>query len=301
VLPGLALSRGVDEAVASEAHRIYVFERLPHHLAPHALRPGEMARRLGRAFGLVLAFAILAGLSGRSGRLRRLGGFVSGATLIALVGLCICSFAEVDSPRAAAWLRLYWFRLFDAAITLGVAQLVVRLIASQWRGRPNWAALGLLCAVGLGSWHLVDVTVRRRADERAPADRKLADAADWRDACDWIVEHTPPDAVFLVPRQSQTFRWYTDRAEVVNQKDIPQNAAGIVEWWRRIGAIYRHRDAEGDLRWYGSLAERSPNELQALGEEFGAAYLVAEADPTLQLPLVYQNANYAVYRLGGER
>ena len=46
------------------------------------------------------------------------------------------------------------------------------------------------------------------------------------------------DALFLTPRMSQTFRWYASRGEVVNWKDIPQDAKGIVEWWRRLGEIW---------------------------------------------------------------
>src|SRR5690606_16712555 len=37
LLPALALERNTDPAIAQEAARIYVFDRLPHHLAPLTL------------------------------------------------------------------------------------------------------------------------------------------------------------------------------------------------------------------------------------------------------------------------
>ena len=40
-----------------------------------------------------------------------------------------------------------------------------------------------------------------------------------------IRPNTPPDAPFITPRLNVSFKWRTGRPEVVNRKDIPQDAA----------------------------------------------------------------------------
>jgi hypothetical protein len=49
--------------------------------------------------------------------------------------------------------------------------------------------------------------------------------------------------------------------------------------------------------WLKSLTERTPKELQALGEQFGAEYLVTDSTPALDLPCLYRNDAYAIYGL----
>ena len=40
--------------------------------------------------------------------------------------------------------------------------------------------------------------------------------------------------MFLTPRESFAFKWMAERAEYVCYKDCPQDAAGILEWNRRL-------------------------------------------------------------------
>jgi hypothetical protein len=142
--------------------------------------------------------------------------------------------------------------------------------------------------------------VYRRSEYPFPlADKKMADPAGWREICTWVADHTPPDALFITPRNSQSFRWYSGRAEVVGSKDIPQDAAGIVQWWRRVNDLYRERRETIKPGWYRSLADERPERLQEMGEKYGADYLITDAQPPLvALELVSPpSASYAVYRL----
>jgi hypothetical protein len=126
----------------------------------------------------------------------------------------------------------------------------------------------------------------------------VANLAAWREMCQWIAEETPADAVFLTPRLDQTFRWYAARAQVVSRKDIPQDAPGIVEWWRRNVRIYQANAGTLEARWRTSLAELGARELEALGRQFGASYVITTAEPPLALARVGpRNASYAIYRL----
>ena len=59
IVPALMLTRGVPADTVAEATRIYVFDRLPHHLALLTLPRGEATRRLaGHAVLLVILFIV---------------------------------------------------------------------------------------------------------------------------------------------------------------------------------------------------------------------------------------------------
>ena len=106
---------------------------------------------------------------------------------------------------------------------------------------------------------------------RPPRSDRLPDYPAWRAACDWVAQpqNIPPDAVFLTPRMSQTFRWYAHRAEVATWKEIPQDAASIVEWWRRILDMHSTGNEWPEERWYHSLADLGPQRLRELGASTG--------------------------------
>ena len=132
---------------------------------------------------------------------------------------------------------------------------------------------------------------------RPPADASIDELTSWREMCDWAATETPTDALFLTPRLAQTFRWYAGRSEVVSRKDVPQDAAGIVEWWRRLNRIYA-TDLGSREVWRESLAELGATRLNELGAEFGADYVITAAYPVVNLQRVGPlNGSFAIYRL----
>ena len=173
-------------------------------------------------------------------------------------------------------LRFYWFRLADVAVPLGVALWASAGSSDQSApaaasGRVSWDACCWLAVVvamaaishGRLRGHAVvfPAAARRPAwgprrlgvgcrwlahpgqtpiFPRQPRADRLADYAAWREACDWASqpEHISPEATFLTPRMSQTFKWYAGRGEAGTWKELPQDAQGIVEWWRRMQAFY---------------------------------------------------------------
>ena len=164
-----------------------------------------------------------------------------------------------------------------------------------------WHAVGLVLALVVAGGHLGQTIWWRHLDPRPPADSGIANLEAWREVCDWAAAETEPEAIFLTPRLAQTFRWYAGRAEVVNRKDIPQDAEGIVEWWRRNRRIYGSA-AESPTMWHESLAELGPQRLRQLGAEFGADYVITSAYPALNLERVGPiNASFAIYRLPGKQ
>jgi hypothetical protein len=293
LVPAMMLTWGVDTHVVRDANRIYVFDRLYHHLLPQRFPPWYIVRHL-LLVGFLAAIAVQVPPSERFWRLRA---FVAASVAIAAAGMALSLLAAIDADLAAALLRYYWFRMSDVMVPLGAA-LVGSAILYRWQStRPNWHLLGVAVAVILVGLHFVDLPARRRADPRPPADASIANLEAWREVCQWAAAETPPDSVFLIPRLAHTFRWYAGRSEVVNRKDIPQDAPGIVEWWRRNCRIYG-APPESSARWHDSLAELGSRRLLELGAEFGADYVITSAYPSLNLPRVGpRNPSFAIYRL----
>jgi hypothetical protein len=293
LLPALALTRGVSAEIVAEANRIYVFDRLYHHLLPQRFPPLFVVRHL-------LLIAALAGLvyfAPRNREFLRLRAFVAASVGISAVGMLIGMLTPIHSDLAAALLRYYWFRTSDVMVPLGAALMLGSILYRWQTTRPAWHALGLVAALAIVGCQLGETMWRRQLDPRPPADEGIANVAAWREACQWAAAETAPDAVFLTPRLSQTFRWYAGRAEVVNRKDIPQDARGIVEWRRRNELIHG-MPAGSPTAWHESLAELGSRRLRELGAEFGADYVITTAYPALNLPRVGPiNPSVAIYRL----
>ncbi|MEL6898947.1 MAG: DUF6798 domain-containing protein, partial [Planctomycetota bacterium] len=86
--------------------------------------------------------------------------------------------------------------------------------------------------------------------------------AQWRDACRWAHDNTPPGTMFITPRHQQTFKFYSLRGEVANRKDVPQNAAALIDWQTRMQRVYPD-GVRADFR-YDTLAQ--------LKADYGAEY-----------------------------
>jgi hypothetical protein len=98
----------------------------------------------------------------------------------------------------------------------------------------------------------------------------------------------------------QTFKWYAGRSEVGSWKDVPQNAAAVVQWWHRMRDLYPRSVVRGGLV---SLGEER---LRELGDKYDADYVVVDRHRSprpLLLPRVYprrfttDTPAYEVYRL----
>ncbi len=302
LLPTLMLNSGTDRAVVAQAHQLYVYTRLPHHLNVAQI-PAVFIRRF---VILTIFWAAIVWATSAGERLRRIHTFVLGTVVLALIGGAMSALSLIEKDWAAVWLRFYWFRLSDAMVPLGVAMAVGWFAVEQLKS-PSWVGrvwLGLVIAVV--AIHVGSHAVERVVPVPPPGFRLVhrwaspaEDYVAWRKACDWIANSgkIPADARFLTPRMAQTFKWYAQRPEVVNWKELPQDAEAIVEWWQRLLDI--HSTGSGNPRefWFSALSLRSPRQLQELGQRYDAQYVITAARPRLDLPEVYRNRVYAVYRL----
>jgi hypothetical protein len=322
---GLALTHGVDSQTIANADAIYVWQRLPHHLSADHFQIGFPSRHML----LWIVWLLLLTISPADGAKRRFRWMVSTAMLLAGIGYCLVLVSHWNADFAASMLRYYWFRMSDVFIPLGVTLVGLnwllqigglpavnhssesseqlpqegRAQSKQSVPRPRsiqlwWAAL-ILIAIGdlaLQFEHFPAELACCGLPATTPRADKEVVYDDWRDVCRWAAEHTDRESLFLTPRMSQTFRWYAGRAEVVNWKDIPQNAEGIVEWWRRLGEIWGVGTAAGPIQ---SLELLPPPRLADLAAKYKAEYAVIQilpGVPRLALKELYSNNSYAVYR-----
>ena len=297
--PALMLSVGVDPAVRAAATRIYVTERLPHHLLPRTFADGMIARHLLAVFVSWLIAKHLPESDARS----RLHGFALAALAISLAGYCIAFTETVNADVAYGLLKFYWFRLSDglaplalaigAATILAEARVLEKLFGSA--AAVRWVVL-LLLAIDLGNesrhWQLPGRDVVPRAD-------KFMNFDSWRDICGWVANNTPADVCFIVPRRAGSFVWRTGRAEVVNWKNIPQAPESIIEWRQRLVDCFSR---DGSLKGMETDAAALGREhLLTVAKNYAASHAVVAADaPGLDGPgltRVHANDHYAVYRI----
>ncbi|MEM9352386.1 MAG: DUF6798 domain-containing protein [Planctomycetota bacterium] len=295
--PALRLNAGVSPEVAREAARIYVFDRLAHHLAPLS-KPGfwildRAARHAVMIVLFVVAWQWLKPRAAAQG-LERVCRFAAATLLFSAAGLAWETATAGDETLAASLLRYYPFRMADVALPVAVALAAPAvLVAVDRRTRYTAPATVLLCL--LPAWHFSSVVATRLVDPTAPADRGVLLPDDWVDVCRWTRENTPPDAVFLGPRSGQSFHWRAGRADVANWKDIPQDAAGIVAWRRVCRDLFEGVDEAGHWYTFYSLASQGTAKVADNAYRYGADFVLTERYPVLQLPVVYGNGSYTVY------
>ncbi len=305
VVPALGLTAGVDAATRVAATKIYVVDRLSHHLLPRTFADGMIARHLLA----VAVWWLLSALLPASVARRRITVFTLATLAISAAGICI-SLLEPWAPATAySLLRFYWFRLADVAVPFALATTLAAVLADRdacsrvAAGRPAWlraAAIGLLAldlAVQSSHWPLAG------RDAVAPrADGKLV-AAAWDDICTWVREHAPADACFLTPRGAASFSWRTGRREVVSWKNSPQDAASLVEWRKRIVDCFSRSGSLAEME--RSTVSLGPDRVREVTTRYGADHAIVPVDAPLfdSIPgeRLYANSAYAVYRLARDQ
>jgi hypothetical protein len=311
VIPALLLTMNATAEQSTAAARIYSYLRISHHLLP-ANFPSEWFIRhaaLMMMLYLIVCFAPL------GGRLRRLVWICVGANLIALIGLAVGLVPSVAPDLGAKLLRYYWFRLGDALVPLGIAFWAMHAIAHRRGGTAStrWlrtaSAWGLLIYAGFAfidsTWSRHRVGIPPSTSHRllgfapnASVRAQRQSHSDWVAVCNWARVATPADEVFLTPRHQQTFKWYAERAEVVNWKDVPQDAKSLVEWKRRFYRVFPRE--LGRMR-----VSIRYDTLRGFRDEYNVRFMIVDNRVAgNQLPLVkiypleqQDNQTYSVYEL----
>jgi hypothetical protein len=329
LVPALALNFGVDTATTEMGAMIYVFARLPHHLRVYGFSNERWESHALLIF-ITMATAWIAWFILRYGKEIRTSEqpdslapdyqlilMTCGVGVVfALIGTVIdVSLSSWAVNWSANWLRYYWFRWNDVAWPVALCTLVLastyrlsRMSYQQsWRLAAQlfcWTILlvpgGMLCTQRWYEFQSRDNIPP--ADDRSLIFANTTQAVrqrtydDWRNACQWIRTETPADSLWLTPRNQQTFKWNAQRAEVVCWKDSPQNATDLVEWNRRVDAVFPRNELGGPVPL---------NQTRAIDlyRQFNFDYILMDlrVDPQpLTLPIVFRNDTFAVFQMKPE-
>ena len=275
--PAWQLNQGVPADVAGEAAVIYVYRRLAHHLVfQHFPLPAI-------AFHFLAWGAFSAGWLALRGDLavQRVGKLVWGAGALLLMGIAINLWGQWSPESAARVARFYWFRTSDWILPMGLSVLAARAAPRMSSSsRDGWRLAGVgLVTVGLfcgaDIWHQWQVDLPPAEQQgglfrRDPPEKWQAALSEWQAVCRWAGEHTAPGDVWLTPRHQQTFKWYSGRAEVVNWKDVPQDARSVVQWWERYRDVYPREVARNGLVAHGESG------LRHLADRYGARWVLID-------------------------
>jgi hypothetical protein len=124
------------------------------------------------------------------------------------------------------------------------------------------------------------------------------------DVCHWARDHTPTDALFIVPPNEQLFRYHSQRAIVANFKNVPQLSSEMGQWRTRLEDVLDQPLAKLPRRFdlaHAAIAERydslSAEHLTAVAAKYGARYLIT-THPLPAEQAAFENQSFHLYDLG---
>ena len=288
VIPAATVLVQADPSLTADADLIQVGYRLVHHLDPLDF-PLEAYRYYGLL--LVIWFLLLRPREDPPD-LRWLTWFA-----LAAIGLCVLGWLMAAGPRPfnemplyavrIRFLKLYPFRVADLAVPLAVAVTAVVAADRKLRGAVTTAPLRRGLHVAFAG--ALALAMMLPGPDRNPSRMDSARHNAWIDACRWLRDETPVDALVYAANEDWAIKWYAQRAEYVNFKDCPQDAAGIVEWHdRRVQVARWVRDNYADRRF-------SPEELHALHRQTRITHLIVSRFGPIDLLPVYENRSFRIY------
>jgi hypothetical protein len=138
---------------------------------------------------------------------------------------------------------------------------------------------------------------------------------DWEDAQLWARDNTPRDALFITPPHlwwlyQSDWRVFSERSSVATLTELLEAAfsPAYVGYWRpRFEAVapgalaqFRGNIFENKAVTAAAYYSLSTADMEAVARRYGADYLVVERPHAYDLPIVYENSGYTVYRFSDE-
>lgn len=329
LLPAAAGMGGSDRDGIILAPAVHVFLRLQHHMRPLTFAP-ERHWAASYSFGLLVIATLVYFKSNRQPKeadcLKPILSLAWLSVMFSGIGLAIDYFVSPMRPDLAAkLLRFYWFRWSDVAVPLAYAAVFWKFATKAIANRtvpgnsgfssrnPVQSATVLVLIIatltGLGfrireNW-LQDVpeadqlvassSGRYALNAEAVANQRYI---EWLAVCQWIRENTPADSLWFTPKYQQTFKWHAQRAEVICWKDVPQDNASVIEWYKRIQACEPPRDSNSVVR------EWKTEELLQLSRKYGFRWVLLDRSyqqtpPALEIiyPINIENRSFAICRI----
>ncbi len=279
ILPPVLANREISPEDIHQANSIMVTLRLSHHQWF-----GEFETlRIASFFGLIFVWLIIVSWIPRPKQLRSICLFAIVSLFIGLTGIVLSGLVEVNAnSRAVDLLIFYWFRLSDFAVPLAATFTLIAAVETFRNISLPVYKFSCLTSFVVAGALFTFICTERWSDERPFAvqssmtsypgqpKRTLETYQNWQAACEWIRTNTQRDSKFLTPARQQTFKWYAHRAEVVSWKDVPQDVAGIFDWYSEVQRLNRVQ-----LNYPGGIWAYTDQQLLDLGEATGATHLIS--------------------------
>lgn len=186
------------------------------------------------------------------------------------------------------------------ALTLGLGLATLLLIVAPFSASltamlPEAVIAGLTKRINRDAANILTLTP-------GPRERGLVDLAqDFKN-------NTPTDALVVTPLhlEGAAFKMFSQRANVVDFKNVPYTDAGIVEWRRRL-ELFLPRPVtayEPSLGLQDTLFQAyhrlSIERLAHIGRSYGARYILAAPDQqqgNARLPVFMENRHFVIYTI----
>ena len=286
------------------ASYIYVFLRNPHHLNP--LTWGRWWIPFG-IYLLILGFSF--SLVRRKHTIdHRLEPYASqkGLFEFTLISLIPFVFGVVAAPldHQGRFLQYYPFRLADVLLPLSTCLLAACAI-QQFVSQKAQRSFLLVCLVLVSAAYLRQAKTfvgGLKALRQFPGVQQEVNP-DWNDICRWLKANTPRDATIVsTPWYPNSVSWFAERSTIASFKLVPNTSEAILEWYQRLQDLSGDQEplAQGGFeagerlaKGYGNLTTPQASALMA---KYRARYFLTLSDHHLELPIVYRNQTYMVYR-----
>ncbi len=127
----------------------------------------------------------------------------------------------------------------------------------------------------------------------------------WVSVCLWIKEHTPMNAVFIMPPGEEGFTYLASRSNIGDFKTNPDGPQYLAEWYERLrdlagGTLPPGKGFDNFTLLNQAYAGLSNEQLIELGKKYRAAFALLPKKSPAQLEIVYENNAYKVVRLSPE-
>jgi hypothetical protein len=116
-------------------------------------------------------------------------------------------------------------------------------------------------------------------------------------------ELTPKDALFLIPSDLSSFRYWSERSIFIDYKAINHRQAALSEWYKRIQNVYRinldDRFRNADLPYVANenFKQLKENDFLQFAKNQGITHVLTFKNCILNFPKIAENELYIIYKI----
>ncbi|MBI3650544.1 MAG: hypothetical protein HY231_05790 [Acidobacteria bacterium] len=225
---------------------------------------------------------------------------------LAITALSLLHLTDYYVVKIGSLVKFQFLRMSVLVTVFGALSLVV-LVNAVVKEKAKSATLIANLSLMLLATVLYAIPATRQGMTYKFAIEKYAEQnSNWVNACLWIRQNTPPNAVFLSPPGTDGFIYLASRSNVVEFKINPDGAQYLQEWYGRLrdlaGGTLPDRQGFANAPLLNkAYAALSDEQLLALAQRYQASYALLPKSSTTNLEVVYENAAYKLVILARHR